>query len=322
MSGARDGARGPEFSVTGSIDIARREGAPEAWERRRRLAGIGLMCLALIGFTGIDSSAKWLGHTLPPLEIAFFRNLVAFLAAAAIFAPWRVPGAWRSRRPLLQIVRGLCLLGSTVFNFMALRHLQLAETMSISFSAPMMIALLSAIFLGERIGLGRWVLIAVGFAGVLVVAQPTAGGFQPAMLLAFANVACYAVYAIVTRKLAGIDTSASMLIISAGLPVVALAPWLPAGWVWPEGLQTWIVLVIMGLCGAAGHFLLILSFARAPASVVAPFTYTQILWMTLSGWLLFGDVPGTSTLAGGAIVVTSGLLLLWLEHRPARPSTM
>lgn len=308
--------------MTRSIDMTRREGDPEAWERRRRLAGIGLMCLALIGFTGIDSSAKWLSRSLPALEISFFRYLVAFLVAAAIFTPWRVPGAWRSRRPLLQIVRGLCLLGSTVFNFMALRHLQLAETMSIAFSSPMTIALLSALFLGERIGLGRWLLIGVGFAGVLVVARPDSAGFQPAILYAFANVACYATYAIVTRKLSGIDSSGSMLIISAGLPVVALAPWLPAGWVWPEGLQTWIVLVVMGLCGAAGHFLLILAVARAPASVVAPFTYTQILWMTLSGWLLFGDVPGTSTLAGGAIVVTSGLLLLWLEHRPTRPSTM
>lgn len=287
-----------------------------AAERRRRLSGIGLMCLALVCFTGIDTSAKWLGGALPSLEVAFFRYLVAFLIAASVFSPWRVPSAWRTRRPLLQILRGLCLLGSTVFNFMALRHLQLAETMSIAFSAPLMIALLSALVLGERIDLGRWFLIAVGFAGVLVVARPASDGFQPAMLLAFTNVACYAVYAIVTRKLAGIDTSGSMLIISAGLPIVALAPWLPSGWVWPQGIGTWTVLVVMGLCGAAGHFLLILAFARAPASVVAPFTYTQIVWMTLSGWLLFGDVPGLWTLIGAAIVVTSGLLLLGLEHRP------
>lgn len=304
--------------MTKTFEVRAGERDAEARERRRRLTGIGLMCLALICFTALDSSAKWLGEALPPLEVAFFRYFVAFVIAASVFPPWRVASAWRTRRPLLQGLRGLCLLGSTVFNFMALRHLQLAETMSIAFAAPLMIALLSAVFLGERIGVQRWVLIAVGFIGVLVVSRPTSGGFQPAMLLAFLNVGCYAVYAILTRKLAGVDSAASMLIISAGLPILALAPWLPAGWVWPSSPTTWIILCVLGLLGAAGHFLLILAFARAPASVVAPFTYTQIVWMTLSGWILFGDVPGAATVLGAAIVVGSGLLLLVLEHRLGR----
>lgn len=318
MTGPTRGSTGAV--VTRDLDQGREQRG--AIERRRRLTGIGLMCLALIGFTGIDTSAKWLGRdALPPLEITYFRYLFAFLAAALVFSPRRVPNAWRTRRPLLQALRGLCLLGSTLTNFFALQHLQLAETMSIAFSAPMMIALLSAVFLGERIGLGRWLLIAVGFAGVLVVARPAASGFQPAMGFAFANVCCYAVYAIVTRKLSGIDSAASMLIIPAGLTVVALAPFMPAVWVWPSGWHAWSVLVTMGVCGATGHFLLILAFARAPASVVAPFTYTQIVWMTLSGWLLFGDVPGLWTVAGAAIVVASGLVLLALERHAPAPST-
>ncbi len=280
-----------------------------------RLVGIGLMCLTLVCFTGIDTSAKWLGQTLPPLEVSFFRYLVAFVVASALFDPWRCPQAWRTKRPLLQVARGLCLLGSTVFNFIALGHLQLAETMTIAFSAPFLIAVLSGLFLGERIEPARWAAIVVGFAGVLLVARPSTAGFDPMMLVAFVNVLCYAVYALITRHLSGVDSAQSMLVLSAAVAVVALAPTLLGDWVTPQGLGTWALLVLMGLFGALGHFLLILAFARAPASVVAPFTYTQIVWMMLSGWLFFGDVPGASTLAGGAIVIASGLWLLWQERR-------
>jgi len=281
----------------------------------QRLVGIALMLLTLVCFTGIDTSAKWLGRSLPPLEVSFFRYLVAFLAAAVLFDPWRMPQAWRSRRPVLQILRGLCLLGSTVFNFIALRHLQLAETMTIAFSAPFLIALMSGAFLGERIDPARWGAIVVGFGGVLLVTRPTSEHFDPMMLVAFLNIVCYAIYAIITRLLAGIDSSQSMLLIPAGVAVVALAPTLFGVWVTPQGASVWALVILMGLFGAAGHFLLILAFSRAPASVVAPFTYTQIVWMTLSGWVFFGDVPGGTTIAGGAVVICSGLWLLWQERR-------
>lgn len=285
---------------------------------RRRLVGVAFMCLAVACFTGIDASAKWLGRTegLHPLEISFFRYLVAFAVAAAVFWPSRAPQAWRVRRPWPQALRGLCLLGSTAFNFVALRHLQLAETMSIAFSAPLIIAALSGPVLGERVGLARWGAIALGFLGVLVIARPTAEGWHPAMLAAFANVACYAVYAVVTRRLAGVESSASMLIVSTGLPILILAPSLPFVWTAPTGVAAWVVVAIMGACGAIGHLLLIHAFSRAPAAVVAPFGYTQIVWMALAGFLVFGDLPGRATLLGGAIVVASGLLLLALERRP------
>lgn len=276
------------------------------------------MCVAVVCFTAIDASAKWLGQTyaLHPLEISFFRYLVAFLVAAVVFWPSRAPQAWRVHRPWLQGLRGLCLLGSTAFNFVALRHLQLAETMSIAFSAPLIIAALSGPVLGERVGLARWGAIGLGFLGVLVIARPTADGWQPAMLAAFANVACYAVYAVVTRRLAGVESSASMLIVSTGLPILILAPTLPVVWIAPHGVSVWLVVAIMGVCGAVGHLLLIHAFARAPASVVAPFGYTQIVWMALAGLIVFGDLPGRATVLGGAIVVASGLLLLALERRP------
>jgi drug/metabolite transporter (DMT)-like permease len=272
------------------------------------------MCLALVCFTGIDTSAKWLGQRLPSLEVSFFRYLVAFLVAAVVLNPVTVPEAWRTRRPWLQVLRGLCLLGSTVFNFLALQKLQLAETVSIGFSSPLMIAVLSGPILGEIVGPKRWAAILVGFLGVLVIARPSPSHLDPAMGLAFANVVCYAVYAIVTRKLSTVDSAASMLVLSAAIAVVILAPAMPVMWVWPAGALEWGIVLLMGTCGAVGHFLLILAFGRAPASVVAPFAYGQILWMGGAGYLVFGDVPAKETLIGVAIVVTSGLWLLWLER--------
>lgn len=293
-----------------SADLSR---GTDRGEARRRLVGIGLLSLTLVCFTVLDTSAKWLGHRLPPLEITFFRYLVAFLAAAIIFNPMTAPHAWRSRRPWLQMLRAVLLLGSTLFNFLALRHLQLAETMSIGFGVPFLVAVLSVPLLGETVGRQRWGAIALGFLGVLLVTRPTPAHFDPAMGWAFANVACYASYVIVTRMLSGQDSAASLLLFSAALPVVVVAPFVPSIWVAPIWPQEWALLLTAGLCGAVGHFLLILAFARAPASTLSPFIYTQIVWMTLSGYLVFGDVPGPWTIGGASVVIVSGLWLLRLE---------
>ena len=283
-------------------------------EAARRLAGIGLMMATLVCFTGIDTSAKWLARDLPPLEITFFRYCGAFLLSALVFNPVTSRHAWRSGRPGLQAFRALMLLGSTLFNFMALRSLQLAETMSIVFAVPFVVAILSVPLLGEKVGRGRWGAIVLGFVGVLLVTRPTPSHFDPAMLWAFGNVGCYALYVIVTRLLSRVDSAASLLVWSAGLPVLFLAPFMPAIWVMPSGATAWVLLAATGVFGALGHFFLILAFTRAPASMLSPFIYTQIVWMTLSGWLVFGDVPGGWTIAGASVVVASGLWLVRLEH--------
>ena len=280
----------------------------------RRLVGVALMMGALVCFTAIDTSAKWLSRSLPALEVTFFRYLVAFVLSAVVFNPVTARHAWRTRRPGLQILRALFLLGSTAFNFVALRHLQLAETMSIVFGVPFVVAVLSGPLLGETVGGRRWAAIVVGFLGVLLVTRPTPSHFDPAMLWAFAAAGCYAGYVLVTRMLAGLDSAASLLLIPAGASVTMVAPFLPAVWVTPPGPVEWSLLVVAGLAGATGHFLLILAYGRAPASALSPLMYFQIVWMTLSGWLVFGDVPGPWTIAGAGVVVTSGLWLVHLER--------
>lgn len=297
-----------------------RTGAPRAApeqqqaESAHRLVGIGLMMAALVCFTAIDTSAKWLGRSLPPFEITFFRYLVAFLLSAIVFNPLTARHAWTTRRPGLQILRAFFLLGSTAFNFVALRYLQLAETMSIVFAVPFVVAVLAAPLLGETVGGRRWAAIAVGFLGVLLVTRPTPSHFDPAMLWAFAAAGCYAGYVLVTRMLSGIDSAASLLLLPAGASVVMLAPFLPSVWVTPPTALHWGLLTVTGLAGATGHFLLILAYGRAPASVLSPFIYAQIVWMTLSGWLVFGDVPAAWTVTGASVVIASGLWLVHLER--------
>jgi drug/metabolite transporter (DMT)-like permease len=283
----------------------------------RRLAGIGLMCGAVACFALLDCSAKWLGtRGLDPLTIAWARYAVAMLLVSAFINPVTTPGALRTNRFRLQALRSLLLLGSTAFNFVALRYLQLAETVSIQFATPLLVALLAGPMLGEWIGARRLVAIGVGFVGVLAVVRPGPEGVQPAALFCLGNVVCYAFYILTTRRLAGIDSTATTTFYSGVAGVALLTPALPLVWTSPTSGPAWALLAALGLFGGFGHWLFVLAHARAPAAVLAPFIYTQLLWMLILGWVVFGDVPGPWTLAGAGIVVASGLYLL--DHERVR----
>jgi drug/metabolite transporter (DMT)-like permease len=282
----------------------------------RRLVGIALMCGALICFAGLDSSAKWAGRSVDPLVTTWARYTFSVVLVSFVLNPITTPGLTRTRRPWLQIGRSLLLLVSTALNFLALQHLQLTQTVSIQFAAPLIIALLGGPLLGERIGARRLAAVIVGFLGVLVITRPGLGGVHPAALYSVAGAVCYALYNISTRFLAAHDSSATTLFYSGLAGVVVMTPILPFVWTTPPDLLTWVLLAATGMFGAVGHWLLILAHARAPAGVLAPFIYTQLLWMLAAGYLIFGDVPDRWTLVGAAIVIASGLYLLYRERGP------
>lgn len=280
-----------------------------------RLVGIGLMCGAVACFAALDCSAKWLGtRGLDPLAVAWARYAVAVALVSVFVNPVTTPALVRTNRLGLQTLRSLLLLGSTAFNFVAVRHLQLAETVSIQFGTPLLVALLAGPMLGEWVGPRRLVAIAAGFVGVLVVVRPGPDGIHPAALLCLGNVVCYAFYILITRRLAATDSSATTTFFSGLAGVALLSPVMPLVWTTPDTPLVWLLLAGLGLFGAFGHWLLVLAHARAPAAVLAPFIYTQLLWMLILGWLVFGDVPGPWTLAGAGIVVASGLYLLDRER--------
>ncbi len=278
------------------------------------LAGIGLIVLACLSFSILDAIAKYLSASLPTLQIAWMRFVSHVLLALVLFQVWKKPSLLKTRRPFLQIVRAFCLLGTTVFNFLAVRHLQLAETMAIMFAGPFVITALAGPLLGEWAGLRRWVAIIVGFIGVLVVTQPGLGGMHWAAIYSVGAMTFYAFYAILTRQLTATDGSAGMLIISGLVASLAMAPFGISVWQTPPDILSWVLLLATGALGAGGHYLFIMAHRIAPAPVLAPFIYIQIVWMIALGFLVFGDVPTTTTVIGAAIVVASGLYILYRER--------
>lgn len=288
---------------------------PSAAQRRDRAVAIALMAVTLLCFTALDSSAKFLSRDLPALQIVWARYIGAAMVAAVATRVVARPRLLRSRRPGLQTLRSALLFGSTIGNFLALRQLQLAETSTIAFLSPIFIALLAGPLLGEWPGRARMAAIFVGFAGVLLATRPGAGAFQPVVAVAVAGALCGAGYSLATRGLAGRDSGQTTLLWTQFAGVAILTPLLPWFWIAPPNLRDWLLLGGLGALGAVGHSLLIMAHQRAPASVLAPFSYTQLLWMIASGWFVFGDWPPPATLAGAALVGGCGLFLLWRERR-------
>ncbi|MBB5752502.1 DMT family transporter [Prosthecomicrobium pneumaticum] len=289
--------------------------SPPADDAAQRLRGVVLICLAFFLFCFLDTSAKFAGREIPALEVAWFRFAIHAVLAFAVMRPWRDWSMLAARHPLLQTLRALGLLGSTVFNFFALHELQLADTTSIGLSTPFFIAAIAGPLLGEWAGPRRWAAIVVGFVGVIVVMAPGTDGFRPAMLFTLGSVLSYTSYALLTRMLSARETASSLLFWSALGPALALTPAVaPIFVVPPADPGLWLALLITGVAGMVGHSFVIRAHTIAPAPVLAPFAYTQLVWMILAGWLVFGDVPHTRTLAGAAIIVASGLYLLYRER--------
>jgi drug/metabolite transporter (DMT)-like permease len=282
--------------------------------RAERLRGIGLLCTGLIFFTLLDVMAKFASHSVPIIEIVWVRFLGQTALVIAILRPWRDFSLYRTNRPGLQVIRGLGLFGSTLFNFLALHTLRLDQTATISLASVFVIAGLAVPMLGEYVGPRRWAAIVVGFVGVLVVLRPLGGGFDPTMLYSIASMLSYSIYNLLTRKLAPFETTRSLLLYSGLLPTVLLTPMALPVAVWPS--ETIVVLAVAGtaICGAIGHAFVISALRLAPASLLAPFNYIQLVLMTAAGLIFFGDLPDRYTIAGAAIIVASGLYILYRER--------
>ncbi len=293
--------------------MADRSLPPGEAEIAARLRGIALICLAVLLFTILDTAAKYASRHVPALEVAWARYALNLLFAVVALRPWAFPADYRTHRPVAQAIRGLFLLLSTVFNFTALQYLQLAEAVSITFAAPLLVTAFAGPILGEWAGPRRWAAIVVGFIGVLIILDPDPAHFRLEALFSVGAAICYAGYSLMTRLLAGTESPAGMLIYSALISTILLTPVVPVVGALPPDWLVAGALVVTGLMGAIGHWCLILAHRHAPAMVLAPFAYTQIVWMVFAGYVVFGDWPGPSTFIGAAIVVASGLYVLYRE---------
>ena len=215
------------------------------------------------------------------------------------------------RNPGLQITRGLCVVGSSILFVYGVRQMTMAQATTISFLSPLLITILSIPLLGETVGPRRWAAVGVGMLGMLVVVRPGLGGFQPAALFGVASAFCWALALIITRKISNSDTPQTTVLWSAGIGIAVLSLILPFQAIWPTPKQLGLSLVL-GVLASGGQWAVVLAHRIAPASLLAPFFYSQLLWVSVLGFLVFGNLPDIWTIVGAAIIAASGL---YTAHR-------
>jgi drug/metabolite transporter (DMT)-like permease len=278
--------------------------------------GIGLAVAATMGFAAGDATAKFLTASLPVIEIIWLRYVI-FAAIAVWLTRGAGGGLRRPRSVTLQLARGLCVVGSAILFVFATKQLPLAEASTISFVSPVLLTILAIPLLGEVVGIRRWSAVAVGLIGVVVVVRPGTGGFHPAALFALASSLCWAFALVITRKIASTERSATTLVWSAATGLVLLTALLPWNFVWLEPWQ-WPLALLLGVMSSTGQSLIVLAHRYAPASLLAPFSYAQLLWATVAGYLVFHALPDGWTWSGAAIIATSGLYTVHRERVRAR----
>ena len=277
----------------------------------RPFRGIALILASTVFLGASDVTAKYLSATLPSIEIAWIR----FLVFALIMSPAMVPGsplyALRSQRPGLQAMRGVALLGSSLFFISGLRFLPIAEASATGFVAPLFVTALSIVFLGETVGVRRWLATAVGLIGVLIILRPGTGAFHPAAFFPIVSALAWACTLIMTRMMSGRDHAITTMTYSSIVGVCILSALVPFVWVAPSWHDI-LFGIFIGLASTAGQWIVVLAFRYADASVLAPFSYTQLLWVSILGFVIFGEVPDIWTVIGAAFIVGSGL---YTAHR-------
>lgn len=277
-----------------------------------------LFLLAGLFFSTLDATAKWLvrDHTL------FLVVWARYLGQMVIVTPiaWHRGGRdfWRTQHLRTQLARSLCLLVATLCFFGALRFLPLAEASAITFLAPMFAIVLSMPVLGEKPTRARWLAAIIGFVGIVILVRPGSAVFHPATALLVVAALANALYQLLTRRLPN-DTPYTTLFYSALLGTAGLSLLLPFADLPHEvTARDGMFLLLLGVLAGVGHWLLIGAFLAAPASLVAPFTYLQMIWATLYGYVVFGQLPDRLSAVGMAVIVASGVGLVLHERRMGR----
>jgi len=292
----------------------------------RPFRGIAMILASTVFLGASDVTAKYLSATLPSIEIAWIR----FLVFALIMSPAMVPGsplfALRSQRPGLQLLRGTALLFSSLFFISGLRFLPIAEASATGFVSPLFVTALSIFFLGESVGVRRWLATAVGLIGVLIILRPGSSAFHPAAIFPIVSALAWACTMIMTRMLSGKEHVITTMTYSSIAGVCILSALVPFVWVAPSWHDI-LFGIFIGIASTAGQWIVVLAFRYADASVLAPFQYTQLLWVSILGFVIFGELPDVWTVTGAVFIVASGLYTAHRERvrrsqllMPAEPS--
>jgi len=277
------------------------------------LRGILLMNLAMFLLAGMDGITKTLATDYAVPQILSVRFLIFCLFALAIARPKSLRTAFRSRHPILQIARSLIIVIEVGVFIVAFRYLPLADAHAISGIAPLLVTALAVPFLGEKVGMRRWTAISIGFLGLLIIVRPGIGVFNPAALIPLAGAGLWAIYQILVRKVSE-DSAATSLLYMAVTGAIVMTALAPFFWRPPDSTG-WLLLLSLGVVGSLGHYILIKAFQAAPASTLQPFHYVVLIWATIVGYLVFGDLPDAWTVLGAAVIAGSGLYAFYRERR-------
>jgi drug/metabolite transporter (DMT)-like permease len=276
-------------------------------EKARILRGIAMVMAAVAIFSLIDALSKYLTRFYPVMLIVWARYTFHLLFVIVALGPRLGLSLVRTRRPGAQFLRGLLLASSSTLFVSALKYMPLAESTAIAFLSPLLITLMAVLLLKEKVEVARWVAVFFGFVGVLTIIRPGSNVFTWAVLLPVGNAMCFASYQILTRRLAGLENPHTSIFYSGLIGTLVLSLTLPYVWVTPlSGLHV-AIFILLGILGGLGHLILIKAYDLAPASRLAPFSYSQLIWVTLIGFLVFDDFPDLWSIVGIAILVVSGI---------------
>jgi drug/metabolite transporter (DMT)-like permease len=278
------------------------------------IKGILLVVLATFLFSSQDALSKYLSGFYPIILVVWARYLVHTLLMAGIFLPQSGLRVLRSRRPLLQVIRAACLLGTSLLFTTGLQYIPLAEATAVNFLAPLLVTALSMPLLGERVSAGQWAAVSLGFVGVLVIVHPGGELFTPAILLPLASALCFCFYQLLTRKLAEVDSPTTSNFFAGLLNTLITSALVPFFWHTPS-LGHALLMLALGGCGMSAHLFLTQAFRHAAPALLAPFGYCQIVFAGLIGWVIFNHLPMPSALLGISIICLSGLGAAWMQRR-------
>lgn len=295
-----------------SGDAAGEPAAPAAVMQTRPLGtrefqGMLLMLVTVLLFSTMDTAAKFLVRHYPVGMVLWARFLVHTLLLLAVVVPLRGLSAIGTRRLPLQFLRGLLLSAASFLFVTAIKLMPLAEATAIAFIAPILVTLLAVVVLGEKVEAGRWVAIVCAFAGVLVIIRPGTAVFTWAAILPLVNAAFFATYQVLTRRYAGQESPYAMLFYPGLVGLAAYSLTWSDAWQLPTVPWHFALLLASGVLSASSHLIMIKAYELADASRIAPFSYSQLIWVTLSGYVFFGHFPDGWSLAGIAVLVASGV---------------
>ncbi len=281
------------------------------------LTGIALTLGAVAFFATLDTATKLVLGAVPLLMALWFRYFFQAVVTTAIMVQRRGWTIWRTQRPGLQILRGLLLVSSSTVAFEALLHMPVAEFTAIVSLAPLVITVLAAWFFHERVSALRWLLVAGGFSGAMIIIRPGAEQFSLVFLLPFLVLVANSLFQLLTSRMVRTEDPLTMHLYTGWVGTLVSSLALP--WVWTEiSLQSWALMMLMGLSAAVGHFMLILAYERTPVATMAPYLYAQIAFAVIGGWLVFSHTPDGWSLLGMCVIAACGTTGAWLTLRQAR----